>query len=263
MAGREAARQEAVAEEEAAAAARAAARGAAREAATRGAKQAARWRLAGAEVQTKAEQYLPHVQVKQLFEQANLTRDVDAAQGAAGRIDFNEFVSLFAKGAVPLSYLDTSIRADEVGGRKRDVRAVAARRLESGAGAKQRKGRREALRASEAQQSVEAHRELLLEVAAARGFVSAEIDGRSLLETGDRAEEADLRHISDAFLECDINADGVLERAEFVAAAELLARRRGLPVQSAVVARAAFRRLDATGGGTGSVDFLQVVVVPW
>ena len=98
---------------------------------------------------------------------------------------------------------------------------------------------------------------MLLEVAAARGFVSAEIEGRSLLDTADAAEEADLKQICDAFLECDVNTDGVLAVTEFVAAAELLARRRGLPVQSAVVARAGFRRLDASGGGTGELDFLQ------
>ena len=82
---------------------------------------------------------------------------MDAAQGAAGRIDFNEFVSLFARGAVPLSYLDTTIGADAVGGRRRDLRAVAARRLASGGvPLKPRKGRRAALRSSEAQHSREA-----------------------------------------------------------------------------------------------------------
>ena len=87
---------------------------------------------------------------------------------------------------------------------------------------------------------MQAHRELLLEVAAARGFVSPDssAEGRSLLDTADGAEEVDLREISDAFLECDVNADGVLAATEFVAAAELLARRRGLPVPPAVVARA-------------------------
>ena len=54
-----------------------------------------------------------------------------------------------------------------------------------------------------------------------------------------------------------MNADGVLAVNEFVAAAELLARRRGLPVPPPVVARAAFRRLNASGGGTGELDFLQ------
>ena len=120
-------------------------------------KHGQRWRLAGAGVQATTEQYLPHAQVKELFEFANLTRSVDAAQGAAGRIDFNEFVSLFARGAVPLSYLDTTIGADAVGGRRRDLRAVAARRLASGGvPLKPRKGRRAALRSSEAQHSREA-----------------------------------------------------------------------------------------------------------
>ena len=90
-----------------------------------------------------------------------------------------------------------------------------------------------------------------------RGFVNPEVDGRSLLDAADGAEEADLKEISDAFLECDVNADGVLAVTEFVAAAELLARRRGLPVPPPVVARAAFRRLNASGGGTGELDFLQ------
>ena len=238
-----------------AAAARAAARAAAKEAAS---KHGQRWRLAHAGVQTTAERYLPHSQVKELFDFANITRKVDAAQGAPGRIDFNEFVSLFARGALPLSYLDTTISTDGVAGRRRDLRAVAARRLASGGvPLKPRKGRREAIRSSEARENREAHRELLLEVALERGFVNPEVDGRSLLDAADGAEEADLKEISDAFLECDVNADGVLAVTEFVAAAELLARRRGLPVPPPVVARAAFRRLNASGGGTGELDFLQ------
>ena len=76
---------------------------------------AQRWRWARAGVQATSEQFLPHAQVKELFDFANITRKLDAAQGAAARIDFNEFVSLFARGAVPLSYLDTTIGADAVG----------------------------------------------------------------------------------------------------------------------------------------------------
>ena len=112
-------RGDAEAAAEAAAAGAAARRAAARATAAAAAnKHGQRWRLAGAGVQATTEQYLPHAQVKELFDFANITRKLDAAQGTVGRIDFNEFVSLFARGAVPLSYLDTTIGADAVAGRR-------------------------------------------------------------------------------------------------------------------------------------------------
>ena len=85
------------------------------------------------------------------------------------RIDFNEFASLFVKGLVPLTYLDTSVGADDApapggkggkGGGK-DLKGAAARKLQQGHDATHKR-KRAMRRSSEGLLSREGHRELLL-----------------------------------------------------------------------------------------------------
>ena len=199
-------------------------------------------------MQATAEQYLPHAHVKQLFEQANLSEKADRDAGDAARIDFNELISLFVRGAIPLQYLDIRLNADARGGR--DLAAVAARRLQSGV---QGKGGHEKKK-THAQLSQEAHRTKLLEVAVARGS-SLELDGESLLRA---TPERELELAAQVFVECDACGDGVLALDEFIVAEQTLARRRG-QAPSAMKAKAAFKRLDGLGGsqGDGVVDFVE------